>query len=183
MKLTIFLRFCFERGYIITTDAKGNDAYSQRPFDEYLWPESSNPLPIPSWKSFRTSWKRRCPTIRIRNVCEDTCPECYILKNKFRYAGNNNNNNNNVQNAASESSSTPDDEQSNNNDSDENSIILSPDENSDEEKYPYEELIAEANEHAEEAQQQRSLAQNRQQLAIEEALNPHEDRRFVIIFF
>ncbi len=159
------------------TCAKGTDTYGPRPFDEILWPETSTPLPIPSWNGFRDIWKRRCPTIRIRNVCEDTCPECYILKNRFRFTGGNNNDDNN--NAPNEAE--PDDGDSNNND-DDISLPSINDGSDKDEDYPYEQLIAEANQHAEEAQQQRALAKIRQQTAIDEADLPHEDRRFVFCF-
>lgn len=177
---SLFFRFCFERGHAIVTSAKGTDTYGPRPFDELLWPESSTPLPIPSWKAFRDIWKRRCPTIRIRNVCEDTCPECFILKNRFRFAGviNNNTNDTNTPNEAE-----LDDEDNNNNDEDDISLPSTNDGSDDDEDYPYEQLIAEANQHAEEAQQQRALAKLRQQTAINEADLPHEDRRFVFCFF
>ncbi len=68
---------------------------------------------------------------------------------------------------------------SNGNESDGDSLSLPSDDGSDKENYPYEELIAEANQHAEEAQQQRALAKNRQLLAVDEANHPHETRRFV----
>jgi hypothetical protein len=41
-----------------------------------LWPESAVTLPVPHWNSFHAIWKRRCPKVKIRNICEDTCPEC-----------------------------------------------------------------------------------------------------------
>ncbi len=172
-------RFCFERGHIVSSSAKGTDTYAPRPHDEYLWPEGSVPLPMPDWKGFWKIWKRRCPHIRVRKVCEDTCPECYILKHKFRFVGNNNNNNNNETNADNNETPSSNDEDSNNN-GDDDSLSLPSDDTSDAgEDYPYEQLIAEANQHAEEAQQQRSIAKNRQQVAFEEADLPHNIRRFV----
>jgi hypothetical protein len=162
----IYSRFCLERGHVVTTSATGIDTISPRPYDEFLWPENSEPLPIPDWNSFWKIWKRRCPHIRIRKVCEDTCPECYILKHKFRFSGNDNNNNNNNPPSA-------------NDEQDDDSLSLPSDVSSDREEYPYEQLIAEANQHAEEAQQQRALAKNRQQKAFDEANLPHDSRRFV----
>ena len=85
-----FLRFCFERGYLLSSTAKGDygklENYPRRPFDE-LWPEGSEHLPVPDWKGFRRIWEERVPKLRIRNKSEDTCPECFILKNKFKYLG------------------------------------------------------------------------------------------------
>jgi hypothetical protein len=102
-----------------------------------------------------------------------------MLKNRFRFVtrddNNNSNNNNNNNDAASSSSSSL-------NDDDDTSSLKSLLElagDSEEENYPYEELIADANQHAEEAKQQRALARLRQQTAMEEADQPHEHRRFV----
>jgi len=44
-------------------------------------------------------------------------------------------------------------------------------------------LLFNANLHAEQAQQQRNLAAERQHVAVEEAGNAHGERRFVVMFF
>ncbi len=31
--------------------------------------------------------EKNLPKLCIYHACEDTCPECFILKNKFRYLG------------------------------------------------------------------------------------------------
>jgi hypothetical protein len=48
---------------------------------------NTGPLLVPDWHRFQDSWKRNLPKLQIRNTCEDTCPECFILKNKFKYLG------------------------------------------------------------------------------------------------
>lgn len=173
--MAILLRFCFERGHIVKATAKGDygklGTFTPRPHCEFLWPESAVTLSVPDWNSFRAIWKRRCPKIKIRNICEDTCPECYILKNKFRYLGRKVAEDNDL---LLSSSSVDEDDASSPSHSDADS---------DKENYRDEQLIAEATNHAEEAQQQRSLAQARQQTAMEEVNFPHEDRRFVLFFF
>ena len=145
--------------------------FSPRPHCDYLWPETSITLPVPDWSSFRLVWKRKCPKVKIRNICEDTCPECYVLKNKFRFLGR--------QATAADAdlllSSSSGDEASSSSSSQSGG-------GSDKENYRDEELIAEATNHAEEAQQQRALAKARQQTATEEANYPHENRRFVVVF-
>ena len=167
LHLTTLKRFCFERGHIVKFTAKGDDGklgtFPSRPYDEFLWPEIAVPLPIPDWSSFRQIWKCCCPKIKICNICEDTCPECYVLKNKFRFLGRGQNRDE----GSSASSSSSDDSNKEN----------------DNEYYRDKKLIAEATEHAEQAQQQRALAQARQLTAMEEAGYPHENRRFVVIFF
>jgi hypothetical protein len=95
------------------------------------------------------------------------------LKHKFRFMGNNNNNDNNNENQRSANDEGSIDDAS------VDSLSLPSDVSSDREDYPYELLIAEANQHAEMAQQQRQLAKNRQQTALDEAHLPHDSRRFV----
>ncbi len=53
---------------------------------------------------------------------------------------------------------------------------------SDSEHYPYENLIDQASNHAEEAQQQRRLAKNRHQQAMEESKEPHDSQSFFFVF-
>ncbi len=88
---SLFLRFCFERGHVAQANHKGDygklPSYLPRPHDDWLWPEGSIQKPVPCWNGFRSIWKERLPKLQIWNVCEDTCPECYILKNKFKYLG------------------------------------------------------------------------------------------------
>jgi hypothetical protein len=90
--------------------------------------------------------------LRIRNACEDTCPECFILKNKFKYLGRRRD-----QEEVSDDPELPED--------------VAADES----------LLFNANLHAEQAQQQRNLADDRQQQAYEESNNTHAERRFVVV--
>jgi hypothetical protein len=108
------------------------------------------PLPVPNWRRFHDIWKKHLPTIRIRYACEDTCPGCFILKNKFRYLGRRRNNN------------------------DEAATIVN-NEELPEDVVADESLLFDANLHAEQAQQQRNLASKHQNVAIEEFSNAHED--------
>ncbi len=84
------IRFCFERGHLLSCTAKGNygkvDDYPSRLYVD-LWSNGTERLPVPDWKCFRMIWETRVPNLRIQNSCEDTCPECFILKNKFKYLG------------------------------------------------------------------------------------------------
>jgi hypothetical protein len=38
-----------------------------------------------SWWSFREIWKEHCSNIRISRPCNDTCGECTVSRNAFRY--------------------------------------------------------------------------------------------------
>jgi len=147
---------------LLQSSAKGDygklQNYPLRPHDDF-WTEDMKPLPVPDWRRFHDIWKKHLPKIRIRNACEDTCPECFILKNKFRYLGRRRNNNNDEAATIMNNEELPED--------------VAADET----------LLFDANLHAEQAQQQRNLASERQHVAIEESSNAHEDRRFVVIFF
>jgi hypothetical protein len=93
LALSFFDRFCFECGHIAKSDAKGNYSkimeYPSRPFDE-LWDESCERLPVPDWRSFQWIWEQQLPKLQIHPSSEDTCPECFVLKNKFKYLGERN---------------------------------------------------------------------------------------------
>jgi hypothetical protein len=133
-----YSRFRFEHGHVVTTSATSIDTFSPCPYNELLWPEDSIPLPVPDWKGFWKIWKHDCPHIRIRNACEDTCLECYVLKHKFRFMGKNNTNGNNNENQplANDEEST--------NDASVNSLSLPSNVSSNREEFPYEQLISEA---------------------------------------
>ena len=72
-------------------DAQGHygklSRYQLRENDEYLWPEGSIPGPVCSWGTFRTIWNENFPQIMIRPKSEDTCDECFVFRNRFKYAG------------------------------------------------------------------------------------------------
>ena len=163
-----FDRFCFERGHIAKSDAKGNylriTDYPPCPFDD-LWDESCERLLVPDWRSFRRIWDNHLPKLRIRPSSEDTCPECFVLKNKFKYL--------------SERNARRQQQQQQQNEADDNENALTADGFIQDD----EQLLFNANLHAEQANQQRLLASERARVAKEEARNPHEDRRFVIVTF
>jgi hypothetical protein len=127
------------------------ESYTPRPVDNLLWPEGSVRLPVPSGKSFHDIWKHSCSNVHIRKHCKDTCLECFVLSNRFHYH---------------EAQDRDDDSDGSNSD------------RSDSEHYPYEDLIEQASNHAEEAQQQRRLAKYRHQQAMDESKEPHKNRRF-----
>jgi hypothetical protein len=40
---------------------------------------------ICDWSTFMDIWRGNCPKVRIRSPCHDTCGECTIYQNSFRY--------------------------------------------------------------------------------------------------
>jgi hypothetical protein len=157
-KRRLYKQFCFERGHIVSSTDKGSygsvDQFLPRPFDEDLWPENSPVLPAVSWAIFHNIWKTKLQKLRIRNSCEDTCPECYVLKNKFKFR------------AEARHRPSSDEE-----DDDSNSSSSSSSVNSDEE------LIIKANEHIEQAIAQRTYINTLKLQAESEADNEHSARR------
>jgi predicted nucleic acid-binding Zn-ribbon protein len=135
------------------------DDYPPRPYDD-LWPDGSERLPVPDWKRFRVIWETRLPNLRIRNSCEDTCPECFILKNKFKYLGSRRRGDNEQDEPPVGTTEPPVD-----------TTFINDDE----------QLLFNANQHAEQAKQQRDIAYQRQQEAFDEATNEHKEQRFVVI--
>jgi hypothetical protein len=86
-KRKIYRDFCFDRGYLPKADAKSSYGavrnYQLRPYEDLLWPEGSEPLPICSWQGFLGVWKDHFPKLTIRNPCEDTCGECTKIRNQM----------------------------------------------------------------------------------------------------
>ena len=40
-------------------------------------------LPIVSWRSFRRCWLKHFPKLKVRAKGEDTCTDCYLLRQKL----------------------------------------------------------------------------------------------------
>ncbi len=80
---------CFDRGHVLLASAKGSygklEDFSPCPYDELLWPEGSETLPVVPWSVFHQIWKEKLPKLKIHNWCEDTCPKCFVLKNLFKF--------------------------------------------------------------------------------------------------
>jgi hypothetical protein len=53
--------------------------------DDMFWPSGAVPIEVCSWFSFTYIWKMHCSNIRIRRPCNDTCGECTVFRNAFRY--------------------------------------------------------------------------------------------------
>ena len=144
--------------------AKGSfgkvDDFTPRPNDDDLWPEGSEVLPVVPWSTFFQIWKDRLPKLRIRNSCEDTCPECFILRNRFRYKSEKANTRQQLESESDESESS----------------------SSDESEFSDEELIARANLHVEQAKAQRLYINDLKTVAEAEKENEHSARRFVTYF-
>jgi hypothetical protein len=91
-KRELYEKFCFYRGRAIKSDNNGRypklKDYKNQMADGMFWPADAadaETSEVCSWFSFRKLWKEHCGNIRIRRPCNDTCGECTIYRNEFRY--------------------------------------------------------------------------------------------------
>jgi hypothetical protein len=88
-KHELYEKFCFDRGWAIESDNKCRypklKDYTNRMADDMFWPSDAETSEVCSWFSFRKLWKEHCGHIGIRRPCNDTCGECTIYHNAFRY--------------------------------------------------------------------------------------------------
>ena len=94
-KRRCYARWCWERGWRVTKknrtltwyDAladfpqRENDDASEVP----LWPTGSESKTIVHWTTFLYFWKANFSHIKIRNKGADTCTDCLVLTNEFRF--------------------------------------------------------------------------------------------------
>lgn len=82
----LYARFCHEQGKQVLVDDKGNYGsikdMQDRTDDEWGNAES---LPVCAYSTFCDIWKRRFPNLKVRPPSEDTCNDCHIIRNRFRY--------------------------------------------------------------------------------------------------
>ena len=164
-KRGLFKKFCFERGHVLLASSKGSygklEDFAPRPYDELLWPEGSETLPVVPWSVFHQIWKEKLPKLKIRNRCEDTCPECFVLKNRFKFKA---------------------DRWQRRPESSDDSDAVSLSSSSSRSDFSDEELISQANEHVEQARSQRNHINHLKEVAEAERGFEHEARRFVSLF-
>jgi hypothetical protein len=192
-KRQLYAQYCFTRGYKVKADAKGSygrlSEYNFREYDDDLWPPGSEPLPVCSWSDFLRFWKSDVPHLKIRNPCEDTCGECFKIKNSFYALDRRPQRAVPPPNVASSTRSTlesinelgPSEDGcsvTSSQFSDDNNNIDSQDiQRLREHDYPVEALVLEASKHAMQAQHQRELSSNRINEAKATLHLPWEERR------
>lgn len=188
-KRKLYTQYCFSRGYVIKPTAKGSygsvEDYERRPFDDILWPEGTMSLPVCCWKSFLQIWKNNFPHLTIRNPCEDTCGDCFKIRNSFKILDKLNRARRAAARAEAESD-VEDDENIDNVDGNNSYSDASDVEEYDflnKQDYPEEVIIMKATKHAVHAQNQRNYAKERIAGAKATFNNPWEERRFVFCFF
>jgi len=182
-KRKLYAQYCFSRGYVVKANAKGSygkiEDYQHRPYDEVLWPEGTSPLCVCCWKNFLLIWKKNFPNLTIRNPCEDTCGDCFKIRNSFRILDKVNRARRSIARAEAES----DEEAIDDNESVSDGIDKDEYDFLNEQDYPEEVIIMNATKHAVHAQNQRAYAKERISEAKGSVNNLWADRRFVVILF
>jgi len=73
----------------VKASAKGSygkiSDYQARDVDGVYWLPESVPEPVCNWKDFLVIWKKEFPYLKILYSCEDTCGECFKIKNSFYF--------------------------------------------------------------------------------------------------
>jgi hypothetical protein len=186
-KRKLYAEYCFSRGYQVKATHKGSygkvSNYAIRCYDDLLWPEGTIPLPVCSWKGFLSIWKEEFSYMKIRNPCEDTCAECFKIRNSFRVLDR-------ISNRGNSASQNPQNNDiASGSDSDFSASSISNDEALPDkadiagQEFPVEAIILDATSHATSAQNQRLLASSRIAEAKASALLSWEDRRYCFLFF
>ena len=94
-KRKLYERYCYYNGWKTRQTPRGNYTrvaeYKLRKNDDELedmalWPTGSVVLPVCTFSTFRTLWKRFFPLLKIRTPSEDICLQCHIFKNQYKYA-------------------------------------------------------------------------------------------------
>jgi hypothetical protein len=85
----MYEKHCLSRGWAPKSDNMGRYPrlcdYPRRKTDDIFWEDDVEMSDVCSWWSFRQIWKECCPHIRIQRPCNDTCGECTVYRNAFRY--------------------------------------------------------------------------------------------------
>jgi hypothetical protein len=85
----MYEKFCFDRGWAPKSDSKGRYPkvceYPNRKTDDMFWRDDADQMEVCSWWSFCEIWKEHCSNIQIHGPCTDTCGECTVFSNAFRY--------------------------------------------------------------------------------------------------
>lgn len=101
-KRGLYSQFCWYRGIKVSSTHKGNPTRAIRS-DEAWKEENSEPLPCPSWTTFRRFWNREYSHLRIQRPVKDICNDCYRF-----YLGNRTQASKNKKNAVEDGSGDDD---------------------------------------------------------------------------
>lgn len=178
-KRKLYELFCYHRGYNLKSSkaTKIADYPLRDDFDDILWTEDSQPLPVCSESSFRRFWKKEFPNLKIRPPSEDICGECLVYRNSFKYTSKRKNDLQELSDIESECQSVGSSSSSQSNTT--NNITF-------DEVHDFikdsEQILKDAGEHVEKARQMRFFAANCMNEAQQQASNtPQSEKKYVIV--
>jgi hypothetical protein len=79
---TGYSRFCYKRGFIITTRDGGIKKQEERTDEAWGTQQQKK---ICSWPTFLYFWKTHYPLIQIASLSADICTDCHIFFNRAKY--------------------------------------------------------------------------------------------------
>lgn len=189
----MYVMVCYERG-IDLKSYKGRypkvaEYQVRTDYDNFLWTEDSEPLPVCSFTAFLAFWKKTYPNIFIRPPSEDICGECLIYKNAFVDADKKKKSTEELSDIEKESDGEADSESEvKSNDSlscATNNSKLSAESNTLNVQQQIEEsekIILDAAEHVTRAQDMREAAKEKMELAKQQAPDtPHSQKHYVFV--
>lgn len=84
-KRSLYHRFCYERGWIMSTTSKGTTKKSLREDQDWVENTENEPSKICHWRSFWKFWQQSFPKLRVRKPSADVCGDCHKFFNRIKY--------------------------------------------------------------------------------------------------
>ena len=90
----MYEQYCFNNGWKVRHTPRGFygrlSDYKPRPNDDHLdsmafWPTGSISIPVCTFPTFCSLWKKFFPLMKIRSPSEDICLQCHVFKNQFKF--------------------------------------------------------------------------------------------------
>ena len=78
-KRALYYRWCKERGWGVSADARGGLRKVQHPVP------LADSKDICDWKTFRAFWRKNYKKVVVRAPSRDICGDCYVFKNQHKY--------------------------------------------------------------------------------------------------
>ena len=182
-KRAMYARFCFERGYVITTNARGSAIKTER--SDANWRVEDQKM-ICSWWAFLVFWDTNYPKIRLGSPSADICTDCHIFFNRTKYAApSDDSSDTNTTRNNQLLSYNPLQEENDNDDNNDNNLEEQQPQclqiENQQELLERESIITKASLHVRQAAIQRQLANKKIQEAIDTADLPHSQRTYTFI--
>ena len=93
-KRKMYEQYCFNNGWKVRHTPRGGYAklsdYTLRPNDDHLedmalWPTGSIFIPVCTYHTFCSLWKKFFPLMKICSPSKDICLQYHVFKNQFKF--------------------------------------------------------------------------------------------------